>query len=251
MFLKFLFISLFLNIYSCCLNKSKLIFADIQGIKVTQVFPKINNDGALQGYDTSSVYIYYYKNMILYKMPYEHNLIVNNKLEKSEIRHHYFIYTKGDSLGFNYDDYKSASIQQVPVDSIFKNEWIKQTKLYPIIYNNNATMIYKKTNKDSGTLYEIYSIKGKTDPGLSGSLFLMFTNELKNINYSLSKELDSISKMKLCSVKIVSDKRYFKGYSVTMDSYESSYKIEKILVANYPEDLIYFDRYKKDSNNPN
>jgi hypothetical protein len=248
MFAKFYIISSFL--FSSCgfLKSSQTPKINITGVKVTQAFPIINNKGKLEGYDTSSSYIYYNKNLVLYKLPYQYNSFnTNGILDTSETRYHFFVYKKGDSVGYDYDIHKFPSGIRITTDSIFKQAWVIQNKVYPIILDNKSTLISKHENRDSGMLYELYSIKGKTDTTRSGSIFLGFTNRLKNVNYSLSEELDSINKMKLVKVKIVADERYFKDYNVTMDRYEISRWMEKISGDNDKKILDYFQRYKRDS----
>jgi hypothetical protein len=232
---------------TCCGN---CIFktSEITCEKVTQVFPNLSSTGKLTGYDTSSVHIYYYKNLILYNLSYHFDSTVNDKLLLSEKRFHYILYEKGNSYGYDFDEHKTQYKRKISMDSVFKIEWIAVTRLYPLFVTNIAILLSSNRNKDSGTLHEQYLIKAKDDTTVLAKCSLGFTNKLQHVRYSLSKELDSIKKMKLNMVRIKNHTQYFKEYNFTLDTYELAYDLESVPVFNQNKIMSYFNMYKKEEN---
>lgn len=236
-----------LNLWILFFGTPKPSTPHIIAVHVTQVFPEFDlKTGKVLGYDTSSASIFYNKDTLLFKLPYFYKESWNDTFKISGTRYHYFVYRRGNSSGVDYDDNKFPNGRFIPTDSALKHEWVAHPDIYSMIKNNDATLISKKKNKNSGELFEVYSIKGKTDSILSGSLLLSFTKGLKNIPYSLSNELDSIENMKLYKATIILDERYFQDYNITMNKYEISYLLEEIPFINEDEIMNYFVRFRTD-----
>jgi len=169
----------------------------------------------------------------------------NDTLPISELRDHYFVYTNSDSIGIDYDKYKKVINRKVTIDSLFKFEWIAQNKLYPIFTVNSTQLLSSEFNDKTGILKETYSFRGKKDSTINGTLFLDFTNNLKGIHVSLSKELDSIKNMKLFKVRVISNARRMTD-GIYLDKFEQTHDLNEVPVLNREEVMSYFERYKKD-----
>jgi hypothetical protein len=228
---------------TCCSNSS-LKTSEITSEKVTQVLPNLDNENKLMSYDTSSVQMYFYKNLVLYELSYRFDSIVNNKTLISEDRTHYFVYEKGKTFGFDYDEHKSIYKKRISLDSIFKFEWIAQNKLYPLFLDNPTLLVSSHKNQDSGTLHEKYIIRYKNDTSTTGTCSLSFSNNLKDVRYSISKELDSIKNMKLYSFKTERYAGYIQG--IYVDAYITSTLLEKVSVSNPKKIMSYFNMYRKE-----
>ncbi len=236
-----------MSIFSCFNTYSiKNNSSDIKCIKATEVLPFFNNNGKVYKYDTSSVRIYYYKDITLFYLTYHFDSISAGIHHKSEYRNYYFVYKKGDIYGYSYDIHKSVFSTKILVDSILQQQWIFTNHLYPVFIKNEATLISSHQNKDSGTLHEAYSLVGKKDTTMTGNIYLSFTNKISDVEHSLSKELDSLKNMKLYKLKLVINKRYAKEYQMTLDQSEASFWLEELPVTNREEILSYVERYEKD-----
>lgn len=232
-------------IYICCnlfINKSENITNcdSIRSFKVTQTFPIINNKGKLLSNDTMIAWVYYYRDQILYNSAYEFNF--NNSggiIERTELRYRYFVYTKGCMYGSLFDKYESQYNKQVLVDSVLNAEWTVQSIFDPFI-NNSLTLL--STNKDmhSGKLNEKYSIRGKEDTSINGTVELNFSSTMGKGGFSFSQNLDSIRNMKLYRVFIVNNSRYIKEYGITLNRIEQFSDLEEVPVKNREEILKYF-----------
>lgn len=235
----FRLIFIFILIDSCNLIPSN---SEYILVNATAIFPRINmSSGKLLGYDTTVTQIVQKDDIVLYKILYKYDSL---KLDTiiSESRCHYIVYKRGDRFGYNYDIHKSSKGQKVNLDSILKYEWFIQNKLYPIFGSINEVKLlstYKSSNSD--TLKERYSIISKVNPGHSGLAFLEFCNSLNGINFSLSKELDSLKNMKLYKFRTqynpikVSD-------TVTIDKFETAYEI-KVSKQIDKEIISYFKKF--------
>ncbi len=227
-------------------HKNELSSNDIRCIKVSEVFPFINNEGKLYKYDTPTVKIYYYRNFTIYELGYHFDSTSNRIHITSEYRNHFFVHQNGDKYGYDYDKFKSIFGIKISVDSVLKEQWVIANKLYPIFTQNTVTLISSNYNRDSAVVHEIYSLKSKQDTSMTGAIYLSFTDKIKAIDYSLCKELDSIKNMKLYYAKIINNSRYVKMYNITIEQAEQAFWLEELPVTNREEILSYVERYEKD-----
>jgi hypothetical protein len=219
---------------------------NIKGIKISQVFPYMSNEGKLINYDTPSVKIYYYKNYTLYHLVYHFDSSVNSKLLLSEDRYHNVVYMNGEDYAYDYDEHKYPYKRKVSIDSIFNLEWVFRIQVYSIFTNSTAILISSDKDNNSGILREVYKIRGNVDTSLSSTCYLEFSNKSRDVNFSLSKELDSIKKMSLFKIRNINNPRYFKQAGIYIDRVETSYLLEEIKVPEDKRILYYFKMYEKD-----
>lgn len=210
------------------------------GVSVKQLFPIINQYGKLLGYDTSTVLIYYHDNLVVYKLGYQFDSSSGNRLIFSEKRVHYFIYQKNDSFGFDYDEHKGNVPVRYSIDSIFKKEWIKQNKLYPIFSDNNVELL--SSEKRNGLLLEINRIKDKKDPLKAATAYAEYSGDFSDIDYSLSRELDSIKGMKLSRLRIVYDARPLND-SIKIDPFETYVELSRLRENEIKDLNMCFSRF--------
>ncbi|MBK7884726.1 MAG: hypothetical protein IPJ81_13795 [Chitinophagaceae bacterium] len=240
---------IFVIFFSCCnsvLNKNDTYNNEIRCIQVKQVFPVIQKDGKVPKYDSNFVKIYYYKDMAMYHLGYHYSYTKNKVRLITEDRDHFFIHKKGEVFGYDYDKNKSEFGVKMPVDSLLNKQWISVTQIYPMIFENSSTLVSSKWNLDSSILDEMYIYRSKQDTAMTGSVHLSFTNKMMDINYSMSKELDSMKNMKLYKAKLSQDSRYVNDFKVNLDEFHIIHGFEEVKITSPKEILAYFERYKKD-----
>ncbi|PUZ21543.1 hypothetical protein DCM91_16020 [Chitinophaga costaii] len=94
---------------------------------------------------------------------------------------------------------------------------------------------------------EEYMIYSKKDTNIHVKAFYSYTaKKFQNIDYSLSKQLDSIKKMKLYEIKIFQPSKYYENYKLTMDGFEQRYTLEALEVPDQKKFLSIFNRYLRD-----
>lgn len=216
----------------------------IQAIKIIGVLPRFDfSTGKIYGYDTSTVFIFNYKNIELYKMYYDYHTETDDTLITQRLIH-YFVHNKGENWGYDYDESKKFIGIKISIDSIFKNEWVTNTKLYPIFGEaNNIKLISSYKSKNLDTLKESFFLKSKIYTNQSCSVFLEYSKSLGNVYFSLSKELDSIKNMTLYKFRIVNDPMKVND-TFTMGKYELNYEMQKVDIFNKQEILGYIDKFK-------
>jgi hypothetical protein len=217
---------------------------DITGIKVTENFPILDPKGKLIRYDIYHTNIYYYKDLVLYKSDYGFDSVVNDITFKQERRDYYFVYRKGNNTGLLFDSNKHIFEKRVLTDSILNKEWCNGLNFYRSYADNLITPISSNEIPDSGIVKKMFSFKGVKDTGLSGIVSFWFSNKLNHIEYSLSKELDSIYKKKLYKIRITNNPRKFDGYDFALERIDQAFDLEEIPVTNKKELLKYFEKIK-------
>lgn len=209
--------------------------------KVTNLFPKFNNNGEVLTYDTSFAKVYFYGKYRLYDLSY---IIKIDNEEQGEVfkkRRHFVVFNKDSLYGLDYDEFKIPTKRKVLLDSLFRTEWIAQNKIYPIIRANITTLISKNDNKETKEVIEKFSLKSKEDSSLIGQLSLVFKREFTpQIDISLSKELDSIRRMKLIKTEIKAFARDFKQYKTHIGEYVTGNELIEIPVDDREKILSYF-----------
>jgi hypothetical protein len=217
---------------------------EIRCIKVTQIYPNLDNNGKLIKYDTSSVEIYYHQNLILYHLSYDFDSTFNGKLLLFENRDHYLVHKIGDNYGYNYNQFRPRYKTRVSIDSVLKTEWVSINTIYPAFTNYIAELISSDKNDDSGSLNEVYLLRSKIDSTPLANLSLGYTHKLRHLRYSLSEELDSIKGIKLYKVRFVNHSRLFKNH--LLDRFEGAYDLQEVPVSNPKKIMSYFNMFKKE-----
>jgi hypothetical protein len=68
-----------------------------------------------------------------------------------------------------------------------------------------------------------------------------FSNKFPKLDVSLSKELDSITNMKLYKVHTVSFPKFIKDFNVTVDQFVLGNELREIPITNKKEIMKYFN----------
>lgn len=219
---------------------------EITGIELTHNFPYIDNKGKLLKYDTITTRIYYYKDQTLYQLSYQFDSLYGNNLIKSEVRNHFFVHQRDKLYGYDYDKHKTKFNRKVLADSLFNAEWFTKMNTYKILFTNESKLVRSYTDAASGELQETYELKGREDTTMSGTCFLVYSKKSFNTAFSLSKELDSIKKMKLCRIELVNNSRFMKDKNFYLDRIVQTYTLKKIENINLDQVSTYFEQYIKD-----
>jgi len=238
------FLSTCILFSNSCVIKN-VVVKEISGIKVSHTFPNMTMTGKVLDYDTLSTNIYFYKDLILYKPMYQFGSKLNGQTLETGVKTYYFVYKKNELFGFLFDDYKKINGEAFLVDSVLKTDFTYNREFYKILDRGNAKLDKLSSTKNK----KVYSFKGDKsnlfDTTNSGIITLEFTSGFPDIQYSLSRKLDSIYKMKLTTTKIINNARYLKESNIYLDKIEQYYKLEKLKIENPKVLLSFFDYYKE------
>jgi hypothetical protein len=203
--------------------------------------------------DTIPDRVFFYKDQIIYQSAYT-QLFHSPKGEiiGQEYRYRTFVYTAGHKYGYLFDSLAKKFNAKTDVDSLFNSDWYFNSPKNPNLSKETSTLVSSAYDSLNAILVKTYSLKGKKDiitgvidTTLSGSCTLWYSSKFKNINYSISKELDSIKNMKLYKVKTITNERYLKDYDITLDRVELTDFMEECSFENESEILSYFKIGKK------
>ncbi len=160
--------------------------------------------GNLQNYEDSS-FVIFNKEYLIFKRPIISTSEVfhgnQRTFARTDTLNQYIAYKRGDAFGIKYDTL-GAPPRKIPVDSFLVQQTTNGNKLYD---NSNDRLFSSRTvgNVDIVT----YIPQTRLRRGTSDSIYFYFDKRLKDIPYSLSKELDSLSNSKMYKAVYVYNKK--------------------------------------------
>ncbi|MFH6991782.1 hypothetical protein [Flavobacterium sp. FlaQc-48] len=166
-----------------------------------------------------SVSIIYKKDMLLYElMPtYQYNFDKADLLKSKYAKYKYFLLKKGDKYGYLFDSINALKAKRFKTDSILKRSgYLDQSFFKQDKYRRIKTTINKKGFAKMETYIPIESYKNKG----CDTMEIFYTSGLKNIEYSLSHYLDSISGLKVCMLKMKFNSKFVKEAGRTIPASE-------------------------------
>ncbi len=204
-----------------------------------------------------SLNIFYCDNYILFQLPQnpapttaDNNNggdITMKKVKVEETKCAYVIYNKKYNYGYLFD---SLSIEKPRVISIDSFLTMRTFKKFPFYLENNVSLVEASRNKINHTLIEKYIYKDKKDISYADTIYYFYRKGFKNIEYSFSKKLDSIKKLKLYSVRLIYNKVPKGNHGMDIPKREFLFEIENN--NSYSNKIVDFiNRFKeKESSMP-
>ena len=181
--------------------------------------------------------VYYMDDMVLYHLGYHFDSSVNNALVKEEYRRYFFVYRKGERMGYRFDPNDSRKAGYHPVDSLLYKQalgsfsWENLAAIKPIASFDTT----------SGTLEEIY-----TNKEMEGdTVWLYFSQRFKEYDFSLSRKLDSLKNLKLFKILVHNSPFYDTTINKTLPEKNSYFLLEQGKLDNLDQVRHYFAEYKK------
>ena len=215
----------------------------IRKIVLTTSIPMLTEKGFVDLID--SVSVIYKNDILLYElMPtYYYNFNENDSLENKHTKYKYFILKKGDKRGYIFDSLNAINSRKIDTDSILK----KTGFLDPTFFNkNDCSLIKTIKNKDGFAKIETYATKKYSDNDCD-TMQVYYTNKIKNIEYTLSKHLDSVSKLKVCMIKMKFNSRFVKDAKRVFPASEVTLSIKEELsnLKRYESFINHFNTNHK------
>lgn len=212
-------------------------------VEISQTFPQISLDGQIAGFDTPRIHIFYFQNLVMYKIPY----FYSEDTIENEKRYFYFVWKKGVDLGIRYN-YDITPPEKFKVDSIIKNFWPNEMGMANRIKNKDLNISLKSTTQtENGKVLEFDFDGVRDNIHLTGKTLLYYSTEFNNLDFSFSREIDTVKNMKLYKIKNLDDSKVLPQYNFTLDAMETYYKIEECKQFDQMEILNIFEMFKKDN----
>jgi hypothetical protein len=225
---------------SCVVNKQNS-GNTITRIMVSYISPDrvINNKGESFIYD---FYISYYRQYRLYELPYHKTLEIDNRLIYDSTKFDFFIYNTTNKFGYLLKGPTDSFKVKMSSDSILKLRALGGTwDIADFFKEVKNKSLCKLTDINESEVYR-YIFENE----FYDSAYFYYKKDLKNIEFSISKTLDSSYDSKLYRVQ-----HFIKhnGASITpalKDFYINSIEFDKKPAANENEIKALFERFIKE-----
>lgn len=228
---------------------------EIKGVAVFHVFPWMNNQGKLEAYEKDTTLVYYFQEMVCYKLKYQSDSVHISFLErdsrssliKREIKYQYFVMNLKARKGYLFDPENRLLEGWYDFDSIIGNRdfWMNSMAFYHF-FSKCHIVQFTTVAKDENSFSEKYEAYPLHDSTQKFTIFLDFSKTFPLRYFSLSPELDSIKNAKLVRTRILNNKRFFKEHNIFIDSFESNnYEISEFPVTDVDALRKYFKRFQE------
>lgn len=223
--------------FSSCTKKAN---QNIQGVKVTYSIPIIRPDGVVIE-NKNFFNIYYFDSLIMYQFRAALDSSRNDSLISIGYRDNYFVISKDSKYGYSYDPFNDQRDNKLLLtDSMLNKHALQNFRFHLINSTKRITSHFDSGNQILKEVFVSHEVPNNKD-----TVCFYYTNKLKDVNFSFSKELDSIKNMKLYKIRLINGKRYYEEQKISIPERETTFELIKIPVRNSEQIFLYFDRYKK------
>jgi hypothetical protein len=232
----------FFSIFSFTKQKEQNPF---KKINIKYNLPFLKNNGDI-GNLADSLSIIYSGNNIIYEIPHYLSVEKNDSIVSTKTTFKYFAYQKGAEEGFWFDSINAVSKKKENIFTVHK----EKTFLTPpdLFDEKNDVLIDTNRNKDGYTLIETYVSKIKKDITYSDTMKVYYKNELKNIDYSISKKLDSIKKLKVFKIRLIYNSKAIKEYPYKLSKRELNVSIQEDTISNLSKYDNFINAFQNKNN---
>ena len=226
----------------------------LKSIKVSSNVPIILSNGKLEN-ETDSLILIYYDNYVLYKIPNvsetfqnildKNGQLLSRKLTKRQIVYSYFFCKKTDVFGSFYDSINTQNGHKLSVDSFLIRKGYFQNNLYDNIYNNVNDSLVESVRSGSAELVEKFITKNIYDESYNDTTYLYYSTTLNNVQFTLSKKMDSLKHMKLVKSRFIYNETISKKYSFPLPARELWLMVEQIPIRDESEIISFIEKENK------
>lgn len=231
-----LFFLLLLTSYTKIKSKCE---KDITRIKLISNLPYFKDNKEFI-YFRDSIGIVYYKNHILYEFPEVFTIQNDTGIVKKEVRHSYLLFNKKDFYGCFYDSINAANCRKVSVDSLLNKRAFGGQSIFNKL---NDVLIRSNKNQGGDDFIEKYKPRVKEDTSYPDTIIVYYTNKMKMVEHTLSKELDEDKKVKVKKIRALYNPQIIKG--ILVPSYEIMFELKEDTATNPEKYKLFIEKHKK------
>jgi len=195
---------------------------------ICDIMPIVKTDGNVIPIQ-DSVAVIYYKNYALYEFEEACMVYDDTILVKRTIENRYLLHNKKELYGYYYDAIDAKIGKRVRVDSILKKRAGYGQSFY---FPTKMVLIDSQKNKGGYELIEKYKCKAKIDFTYPDTLIVYYTNKLKHVDFTLSKILDSVKKIKVQKTRVLFNPQFIGDYPNKYPAYEFKRELKEDTVSN-------------------
>jgi hypothetical protein len=230
-------------LFCSCIKSNKKLRGNITRIKVTYVSPDrvIENKGVSF---ISEFYISYWGKYTIYELPYHITNEIDNVLIYDSTKYEFFICKKNKTTGYLLKNLNDSFAKKIAGDSIIATRAMAGGDGNQFGFTD---IEIKSINKLSDV--EPVTYRYLFDSAFYDSAYLSYKNELKNIEFSLSKTLDSTYNSKLCKIQLFIKHDTLGILPNLKDFYINSFEISDAPSKNEQALKDLFERFIQDEKN--
>lgn len=109
-------------------------------------------------------------------------------------------------------------------------------------------LLNSEKNKHPYKLIEKYKCRTKIDVTYPDTMIVYYTNKIKNGELTLSKELDSIKKMKVIKIRAIYNSQFINGNPNKFPNYEYRFELKEDKVSNLEKYRLFIEEKIKSKN---
>ena len=226
----FLIITIF---FFSCFNHTSIEKKHLDSLCISFSFPIVYTDGELVNH-TDSFYFFDNSEYSVYKLPIQTSVENDDKVLKIDVKYYYFCYKKLSSTGFLFDSLTSEIGKKVDTDSFLSEKVFGKFKPY----NKKNDSLYKEFIIEGDIKFQKFLPKLKQDFTYADTTYFSSSDRFKNIDYSFSKELDSLNLLKVFKVRILYKAQYYKEFDFKYPERQFLFEMRENKIRN-KEDIIY------------
>lgn len=214
---------------------------------LTYNLPVVKLTGELQNV-TDKLIIYTKNDLTVYAFPYHYSIDDGNKLIFEEIKFKYFMFKKNELFGYYFDSLKSQNPRKMNVDSLLNEKAFKANNFYDSI---NDSLIIKIKKQENIPLIEKYIPKIRYDFSYPDTTIFYYSNKLKNLNYSFSKDLEKKNNHKISKVRMIYNEYFEEQYRMELPKREFLFELKEDRIKREDPVESLFKFYENLSKNDN
>nr|WP_315163055.1 hypothetical protein [uncultured Flavobacterium sp.] len=188
---------------------------------------------------SDSIALIRYKNYLLYEFKDLQNFENDTATVKEEVRYRYFLFKKNEKHGFYYDSLNAKISKEVSTDSILSNRAFYGQSLFT---SSKMKLLSYEKSKYSFSLIEKYKCKTKIDVTYPDTMIVYYTNKMKGLELTLSKELDFIKKMKVVKIRAIYNSQFINGNPNKFPNYEYKFELKEDKVSNLEKYRLFVEK---------
>ncbi len=192
-----------------------------------------------------TLYIFYKNDYILYELPPSTDFITNKRIPGTEP---YFIFKKNNKNGYLFKSAADSGKGTIyNVDSLLYNKAFALTNIFTSVKDSLSNCI--KDEKE-GVITEKYFFKKQCIDDCIDTVYFYFSKSMKNCEYSFSKELDSLKKMKLFKIRLLYNQKFSSTYKTNLPEREFLFEIKEVSSSSFINIENIFSKFVNGANDP-
>ena len=226
---------------TCGTANSPIHSSGITSVRFTYIVPALGDTGEIGFVMRNFLDVFYYQDLVLFKFNADSTVNKETTDQGFLMQSEFLIHQKGSIMGF-FHERTNENRQVVKVDSILRCRGYLISNLELMLQSPLLQNIESKKSLKNDSLIEIY-VRKPNPEDLKDSVIAEYSARLNDIDFSLSRQLDSSRKMKLVKIRIVNDAYYNKETKVKMAARQILFQLSRLIDYDRNEVLNYFTQF--------